>query len=79
MIAVADLRGKAFVHVFAHRTLPNLFEGTWASEGALLHGGAHAEPRVSLRLQEHMLVTDWWIVPGTHYARTLEAWRLFLL
>jgi cyclopropane-fatty-acyl-phospholipid synthase len=27
-----------------------------------------------LRFQEHMRVTDAWIVPGTHYARTLRAW-----
>ena len=24
--------GKAFVHVFSHRSLPYLFEGTWAAE-----------------------------------------------
>ena len=24
--------GKLFVHVFSHRNLPYLFEGTWAAE-----------------------------------------------
>ena len=66
--------GRLLVHVFSHRTLPYLFQGTWAAERFFT---AELMPSHELiaHFQEHMLLEDSWALPGTHYARTLDAWR----
>ncbi len=65
--------GKLFVHVFSHRTFPYLFEGTWAAE-RFFTGGVMPSHDLLPRFADDMAVTESWIVPGTHYARTLQEW-----
>jgi cyclopropane-fatty-acyl-phospholipid synthase len=65
--------GKAFVHVVSHRTLPYLLRGTWAAERSFTTGLMPSHDLI-LRFGQHMRVTNDWIVPGTHYAHTLQAW-----
>jgi cyclopropane-fatty-acyl-phospholipid synthase len=65
--------GRAFVHVFSHRLLPYRFVGTWAAERFFTAGLMPSHELLAL-FQQDMMLEDSWIVPGTHYARTLQAW-----
>jgi len=65
--------GKAFVHVFSHRTLPYLFTGTWAAE-RFFTAGLMPSHDLLPRFQEHLLLADRWVESGNHYAKTLQAW-----
>jgi cyclopropane-fatty-acyl-phospholipid synthase len=65
--------GKLFVHVFSHRAVPYLFEGTWAAE-RFFTAGLMPSHELLMHFQRDMVLEQRWAVPGTHYAQTLRAW-----
>ncbi|MEA2197339.1 MAG: cyclopropane-fatty-acyl-phospholipid synthase [Solirubrobacteraceae bacterium] len=66
--------GKAFLHLFSHRTEPYLFRGTLAAERGFAAGVMPSHDLLP-RFQEHLELADGWVESGTHYAKTLRAWR----
>lgn len=69
--------GRVFVHVFAHRRFAYPFEvdghGDWMARH-FFTGGIMPAHDLPARIPGPLEVEESWLVPGTHYARTAEAW-----
>lgn len=69
--------GKLFIHIFTHKTYTYLFETKDANDWMgryFFTGGMMPGDRYLYDFQEHFLITNHWIVNGTHYGKTAEAW-----
>lgn len=73
--------GKMFIHVFAHRDVPYLFEtesnANWMAK-YFFTGGTMSSHDLFRRVQDAFEVEEDWVVNGEHYSRTLEAWLVLI-
>lgn len=69
--------GKFFLHVFAHRAIPYLFEDRGADDWMSRHfftGGMMPSDGLPLACQNHLACVARWRWEGTHYEKTANAW-----
>lgn len=72
-----DDNGKLFIHIFAHRYWPFLYDHTeddsWMAR-YFFTGGTMPSAHLFLYLAENLTAERHWQVQGTHYEKTLNAW-----
>ncbi len=69
--------GKLFVHVFTHKTLAYKYEvldeSDWMSK-YFFTGGIMPSNHLFHYFNDDLKITDHWVVNGTNYGKTAEAW-----